>query len=93
MFNCISNDTSTALYADDTKIWREIDSSEDHFALQNDIDKLNEWSLANKMKFHPSKCKALLVSNQRNILHDLPFTKFIINLVTSLLITLNHRLI
>ena len=29
------------------------------------------------MKFHPSKYKALSVSNQRNILHNLPFTKFI----------------
>ena len=73
---------SQMIRADDTKIWREIDFSEDHFALQNDIDKLNEWSLANKMKFHPSKCKALSVSvsYQRNILHNLPFTKFIYKL-------------
>ena len=80
MFNCVSNDTSTALYADDTKIWREIGSLEDNFALQNDIDTLNEWSLANKMKFHPSKCKALSVSNHSHILHNLPFTKFIYKL-------------
>ena len=34
-----------ALYADDTKIWREIDISEDHFILQNDIDNLYKWSI------------------------------------------------
>ena len=28
------------------------------------------------MKFHPAKCKALSVTNQRNILHNLPFTIF-----------------
>ena len=27
-----------------------------------------------KMKFHSSKCKALSVTNQLNILHNLPFT-------------------
>ena len=76
MFNSISSDTNIALYADDTKIWREIIYSKDHFTLQKDIDKLFEWSLANKMKFHPSKCKALSVTNQQNILHNLPFTIF-----------------
>ena len=65
-----------ALYADDTKIWREIVISEDHFILQNDIDNLYKWSVDNKMNFHPSKCKALSLTNQRNILHNLPFTIF-----------------
>ena len=40
MFECISQKTDIALYADDTKIWREIIISEDHFILQSDIDKL-----------------------------------------------------
>ena len=76
MFECVSEGTNIALYADDTKIWREINYSSDHFILQDDIDKLYNWSLANKMKFHPSKCKALSVTYQRNILHNLPFTIF-----------------
>ena len=80
MFSCISPGTNIALYADDTKIWREINYSTDNFALQRDIDKLYNWSMANKMKFHPSKCKALSVTNQRNILHNLPFTVFIYKL-------------
>ena len=76
MFHCTSHETHIALYADDTKIWREIKWSEDHFALQKDIDTLHRWSLSNKMKFHPSKCKALSVTNQRNELHKLPTTIF-----------------
>ena len=76
MFASISPGTNIALYADDTKIWREINLSNDHFVLQKDIDKLFSWSVANKMIFHPSKCKALAVTNQRNILHNLPFTIF-----------------
>ena len=76
MFECISQKTDIALYADDTKIWREIIISEDHFILQSDIDKLFAWSIRNKMKFHPSKSKVLSITNQRNMLHNLPFTIF-----------------
>ena len=74
MFKCISEDTKIALYADDTKVWKEINYSEDHLILQGDVDKLNEWSHSKNMRFHPSKCKALSVTNQRNILHNLPCT-------------------
>ena len=76
MFSCVSYETNIALYADDTKIWREINYSCDHFALQSDIDKLYDWSVKNKMMFHPSKCKVLSVTNQHNILYNLPCTIF-----------------
>ena len=55
MLNVVSEDTSIALYADDTKIWRRINSWDDHIALQGDIDALHKWSICNKMKFHPKK--------------------------------------
>ena len=73
MFSCISTGTSIALYADDTKIWREISVSDDHYILQSDIDRLFTWSVNNKMRFHPDKCKALSVTLQHNILGALPF--------------------
>ena len=44
MFSCISEGTNIALYADDTKIWRQITCYEDHFKLQSNIDKLFAWS-------------------------------------------------
>ncbi|KAL5265109.1 hypothetical protein ACHWQZ_G006000 [Mnemiopsis leidyi] len=52
----LSPGTGLALYADDTKIWRSIQSDLDHDILQSDISKLNNWALENKMKFHPAKC-------------------------------------
>ena len=67
MFSCVSEGTDIALYADDTKIWREILAFEDHLIIQKDIDKLFEWSINNRMRFHPGKCKALSVTMQRNI--------------------------
>ena len=54
--------TNIMMYADDTKIWRQMVNFDDHITLQKDIDYLMDWSLRNKMKFHPSKCKALMVS-------------------------------
>ncbi len=80
MFSCVSEGTNIALYADDTKIWREICSYEDHFIIQNDIDRLYKWSIDNRMTFHAGKCKALSVTYQRNILDNLPFNIFIYNL-------------
>ena len=64
---CISEGTNIALYADDTKLWRVISSWDDHEILQHDIDALHNWSLSNKIKFHPHKCKALTISRQGNI--------------------------
>ena len=103
MFSCISQGTNIALYADDTKIWREILSSADNFILQNDIDKLFEWSSLNKMNFHKKKCKVLSVTLQRNVLDNLPFNSFfyelngtIIDYVTSqtdLGVTVNTKLL
>ena len=39
MFKNISDGTNIALYAGDTKIWKEINYSEDHFIRQGDINK------------------------------------------------------
>ena len=76
IFSCITEGTNIALYADDTKIWRDILSSDDHYILQSDIDKLYDWSTANRMNFHPRKCKVLSVTLQRNVLDGLPFSTF-----------------
>ena len=76
MFSCVSEGTNIALYADDTKIWREIIGYPDHHIIQNDINRLYDWSVRNRMKFHPQKCKALSVSLQRNVLDNLPFNTF-----------------
>ena len=64
------------MYADDTKIWREILSWSDHSILQNDVNRLFDWSVRNKMHFHPKKCKVLSVTMQRNVFDNLPFNIF-----------------
>ena len=66
------------LYADDTKIWREIKCWNDHEILQNDIKSLFQWATRNKMKFHPQKCKVLRVVRNSPSLDDpiFPFHTF-----------------
>ena len=73
----IDKNTNILMYADDTKIWREIKCEDDHHVLQCDINSLMDWAVRNCMKFHPSKCKALMVSRSKMPLLDiLPFVQF-----------------
>ena len=91
MFSCISEGTNIALYADDTKIWREILCFSDHHIIQNDINRLFDWSVRNKMNFHPKKCKALSVTLQRNVLDNLPFNKFLYEINESLIDNVQYQ--
>ena len=58
----LNTDTNIALYANDTNIWRSIKS--DVYQMQSDIDYLYEWSITNKMNFHPQKCKFVTVKHK-----------------------------
>jgi hypothetical protein len=58
-------DSTTYLFTDDTKIFREIKSPNDEEKLQNDLDELQKWSDTWLLKFHPNKCKVLTVSNRK----------------------------
>ena len=44
------------LFADDTKVFREIKCDQDHEILQKDIDNMMAWSKNWLLKFHPEKC-------------------------------------
>ena len=45
------------LFADDTKIYRTIQTSDDQSCLQADLDKLSQWSEKWLLKFNTAKCK------------------------------------
>ena len=47
------------IFADDTKTFSEIKTTEDRDALQNDLDLLVEWSEKWLLKFNSKKCKVL----------------------------------
>ena len=56
--NDISNvvTSSIKMFADDTKIYREINNAEDTLVLQSDLDFLENWTKSWQVKFNLQKC-------------------------------------
>ena len=74
------------MYADDIKISRQMEHHDDHLTLQQDVNNLIDWSIRNEMKFHPSKCKVLMVSKLSPPLIDvLPCVQFMYTMKDTLL--------
>jgi len=55
------------LYADDTKLYRRILTTEDEDVFQADINSLQDWSDKWLLRFHPDKCKTMTVGSRREI--------------------------
>ena len=52
-----SIDSVVKLYADDVLLYRSINDPSDHHALQNDLNKLADWSTIWQMPFNLTKCE------------------------------------
>ena len=48
--------SKVASFADDTKLCRRVDSTQDAILLQNDLDKLEAWSISSGLVFNQKKC-------------------------------------
>ena len=48
-----------AIFADDTKIYRNINSHQDHLILQHDINKVHNWSKDWGLTFNKNKCNVI----------------------------------
>ena len=66
--------SSILLFADDTKIFKEVNSLNDSLVIQRDIDELVRWSKDWLLKFHPDKCHVLTLGKLTNIVHAHPYT-------------------
>ena len=60
--HCVSS--NAVLYADDTKLYRQIVGAIDPDIVQHDLDNLLTWSTDCLLKFHPDKCKVLKIRNR-----------------------------
>ncbi len=54
----------TYMFADDTKIYHRTDTRDDSRKLQEDIDRLKDWSDKWLLKFHPDTCKVLKIGRE-----------------------------
>ena len=64
MPDCV--DATAYLFADDTKVYKDIKRPHDRICLQTDLNSLQTWSDTWLLKFHPNKCKAISISNKKN---------------------------
>ena len=67
MPNVISKETSLSLFADDSKRFRLILGREDGGKLQDELNKLFQWSCTWGMKLNTEKCKVSRVARIRSI--------------------------
>ena len=52
------------MYADNTKIYRLVDTVHDCVRLQNDLDNLTAWAEKWQMKFNADKCQVLQLGHK-----------------------------
>ena len=57
--------STTRLFADDSVLYRRINSREDSKLLQDDLDALVDWETKWLMSFNASKCQLLRITNKR----------------------------
>ena len=62
----ISKDCSIALYADDSKMYRVINTQEDLSSFESDINKISDWCKMNKMTINTKKCKIMRVTRKKS---------------------------
>ena len=62
----MTNTSSIALYADDTKCYRAIRSAKDVNCLQSELDKVEQWCREWRMDLNYSKCGVLKVTRNVN---------------------------
>ena len=76
----LSKGTKIKLFADDSLLYRTIDSPKDSAILQKDLNTLQNWEQKWKMEFHPGKCQTLRITHKIKPLlstykiHDIPIS-------------------
>jgi hypothetical protein len=70
--NCIA-------YADDVKVYREVESTNDAMLLQDDISKVHIWCKNNNMSLNVSKCCIVTLQkrNHQSIIHTTLITLYL----------------
>lgn len=58
--DCLTH-SKALLFADDLKIFKEIDTPADQMLLQKDVDCLHNWSVLSKLDFNIGTCKQMSI--------------------------------
>jgi hypothetical protein len=66
----VATNSHVYLFADDTKVFREIMTNDDCDKLQQDIDRMYDWTGDSLLKFHPDKCASMRIGKTKLENHD-----------------------
>lgn len=58
----VANNSEIFLFADDTKIFKEITSPSNKIELQQDLDSMLQWTKDSLLQFHPDKCSSMTIT-------------------------------
>ena len=58
-------DVFTSLYADDAKVYRNINTINDCLSMQKTLNKMDTWTRYKNIRFNASKCKALTITRKK----------------------------
>ena len=64
----VVRDSEVFLFADDTKVFRRIKAAEDTPKLQEDINRMLDWTKDSLLEFHPEKCKSMTIARHTGTL-------------------------
>ncbi len=71
MVDVVSPESTVALFADDSKVFRQIRSVHDSVQLQSDLDNLLNWSIKWQLNFNINKCKIISINNtNQTLIHN-----------------------
>lgn len=65
----VVQNAALALFADDSKCYKQISNMSDCKLLQNDIDALFQWSNNWDLHFHPSKCQVISITRRHKMIN------------------------
>ena len=54
------------MFADNSKIYRDINDGNDTLALQSDLDCVENWARGWQVKFNPQKCEVMRITRRRD---------------------------
>ena len=66
MEKSISRTSTLCLFADDSLLYRPVNTTGDGKRLQEDLTELTKWAEKWQMTFHPAKCYILRVTRKKN---------------------------
>jgi hypothetical protein len=80
---CFLEHSHLYLYADDSKLFSEVESDNDCYMLQDNLNKLVAWGQTWGMKFNPSKCTCMSFCNKKPILYTYHIGEIVLDRVNS----------